>query len=196
MDIIGQRFGRLVVKGMASRDSRGKYLWLCDCDCGQRTIVSGDNLRSGHTKSCGCLRGENHGRAGTSLYKLWSEMKRRCNNPNSEKYANYGGRGIRVCDKWADSFEAFRQDVGPRPSSRHSLDRIDNNGDYEPGNVRWATPIEQANNTRCNRRLTFRGETATMAEWGRRVDISPVTLHMRLKRGWSVKRALTEPVRS
>jgi hypothetical protein len=161
-----QRFGRLTVLGAGLRDSRRHPRWLCACDCGAQTLVYTHSLVSGNTKSCGCLLVEQrtvantrHGHAPghhrTSEYSAWLGMKQRCLNPNDPAWKDYGARGIRVCDRWRDSFEAFLADMGPKPSPRHSLDRIFNDGPYTGpcpefpnGNVRWATWTEQANNRR------------------------------------------------
>jgi hypothetical protein len=123
-------------------------------------------------------------------------MKQRCNYAKTPGYENYGGRGITVCQKWLTSFEAFYQDMGPRPSDKHSLDRIDTNGHYEPGNCRWATWGEQQNNTRHNVRLTFRGETLTAAQWAARTGMSAFTIYARVERGWPVERILTTKPRT
>lgn len=171
-------------------------MWMCRCDCGAEHEVAYGNLRSGHTHSCGCTRHEaatTHGRTGTAEYRAWLSMRARCGNPKNLHFADYGGRGIRVCDRWSASFEAFLSHVGRRPSPMHTIDRIDVNGNYEPGNVRWATPIEQANNTTRNAHVTYRGRTATIAEWARRFGIKYATLSGRLQRGWSIERALECP---
>lgn len=118
-------------------------------------------------------------------------MKRRCDNPKNISYANYGGRGITVCPEWRDNFEAFLRDMGPRPAG-HSLDRIDNDKPYEPGNVRWATRGTQANNTRANRRITHSGVTKTLSQWAHEIGVPVVTLHRRLADGWTLERALAQ----
>lgn len=128
------------------------------------------------------------------LYQTWKGMKKRCSNPREPGYRRYGGRGIRVCARWRNNFAAFVEDMGPKPSSQHSLDRIDNNGDYEPENCRWASPQQQARNMRSSKRLTFKGETLTQAEWAERYGISQQRLHQRLRRGLSLDDAL-KPVR-
>ena len=153
--MIGNRFGRLVV---VYRDGRSgnDAAWQCRCDCGKTRRVRADHLSSGATTSCGCYRRANllsmvtkHARAGTPEYRAWKGMKTRCTNDREKGWKNYGGRGIRVCDRWLNSFEAFLADVGPRPSPQHSIDRFpDNDGNYEPGNVRWATRKQQSENRR------------------------------------------------
>jgi len=158
-DLTGRRFGRLTVVRRNGASNAGKALWLCRCDCGgSKTTLSASLLR-GRTTSCGCRqvaearqRLTKHGQAArrsrTVLYKTWAGMKARCMNPNTTGYENYGGRGIRVCPEWIDSFEAFAAHVGDRPGPDYSIDRIDNDGHYEPGNVRWATRAEQNRNQR------------------------------------------------
>lgn len=130
-----------------------------------------------------------HGLIGTPEYWAWSAMKQRCLNPRKRNWARYGGRGIRVCERWLHSFELFLEDMGPRPSPRHSLDRIDNDGDYEPSNCRWATPGEQRRHQA--RLVRFRGELLTLAEWSKRTGLNASTIADRLDRGWTVERALT-----
>lgn len=127
-------------------------------------------------------------------YRVWGSMIQRCENPARASYRLYGGRGIRVYPAWRLSFDAFLRDVGPRPSPRHTLDRVDSDGHYEPGNVRWATPLQQANNARSNRLVTFNGETRTRAEWARHLGIKYFTLRQRLDKGWPPERAFTRPI--
>lgn len=155
VDHSGQTFGRLTVIGRADFNINEQATWECRCECGKVRYIPGSWLRIGKTRSCGCLRSEitsarkrTHGASNTLLYGVWLSMKRRCDCPTLKGFKDYGGRGIRVCERWKVSFEAFAADVGPRPSERHTLDRVNNDGDYEPSNVRWATWEEQAVNRR------------------------------------------------
>lgn len=136
-----------------------------------------------------------HGMSQTPTYQTWQAMCRRCRDPNFIVYADYGGRGITVCRRWANSFEAFLEDMSERPSKRHSIERIDNARGYEPGNCRWATQTEQMRNTRASKFLTHEGATRTMAEWAECAGISYGALQCRISQGWSVTEALTTPVR-
>jgi hypothetical protein len=126
-------------------------------------------------------------------YGVWNTMRSRCYNPRVERYPNYGGRGIQVCERWRKSFADFLADMGRRPSSQHQLERIDNDGNYEPGNVRWALPTENARNRRSSRLIVHAGETLTLAEWAERTGLKVATIWARLKMGWSVADALTVP---
>jgi hypothetical protein len=153
----GQQFGRLTVLHRAPNTVQNKAAWLCECQCGTQKIVTAAHLRNGTTTSCGCLAREgvarlDHGHARTNhrhpLYATWRGIKVRCSRPDSKDWARYGGRGIRMCDRWLRSFPAFLADVGEKPGPEYSIDRIDNDGHYEPSNVRWATPSQQRTNQR------------------------------------------------
>lgn len=188
-DLTGRRFGRLTVIGQDGKK------WLCRCICGGHKSVFSENLSAGRTRSCGCLLKEistRHGMAGTPTYKSWAAMKARCLDPEAPDYPRYGGRGIKVCDRWL-SLKNFAADMGLRPSGT-TLDRIDNNGNYEPNNCRWATAIQQANNKRDTHLLTYAGKTLSISQWARETGIGRVTLAKRIKRGWPVDVALTAPV--
>lgn len=197
-DLTGRRFGRWMVLGYVGASPGRASYWLCRCDCGTERAVHSSRLRSGDSQACGCRRTSpnlSHGKWGTPEYNSWAGMLRRCTTPTNPKYPEYGGRGIKVCQRWNESFQAFYDDMGPRPSSAHSLDRIDNDGDYEPSNCRWATRAEQQSNRRVNHLVTYNGETLTVKQWAEKMGISEVTLLGRLRSNWPVKRALTEPVR-
>lgn len=190
----GRTFGRWTVIEYA-----GKKRWLCRCACGTIRPIIGASLRSGASTSCGCLRDENftnrsHGMYLSPIYKIWTGMIQRCHNPKHNSFESYGGRGITVCQQWRDSFEAFVADVGERPSANHSLDRIDNDRGYEPGNVRWATPRQQLLNRRNNRRFLVNGESLTVVELSERYAINKNTIEKRLGLGWSIEDAVFHPV--
>jgi hypothetical protein len=251
-DIRGQRFARLVVLSYDGRNKSGGALWLCVCDCGAEVVVPGGHLRSGHTRSCGCLHIETvrtvnvtHRMIHTPEYRSWAHIRSRCTNPNVPAYPNYGGRGIVMCDRWLNSFENFYADLGPKPTPAHTIERIDNDGPYAPDNCKWATRIEQANNKRSNvfvtyqgitqsvpdwcrqlglpyaristriekgmppeeafssaliantgtpRLLTYDGKTMSLTYWARHIGITDNTLRQRLRKGWSLERALTAPL--
>lgn len=189
---IDSRFGRLVVLRRAPDRALGQTRWECQCDCGNYTTVYAGSLRRGDTVSCGCYhreassrRNSTHRMTGSPTHVSWNRMLQRCRNPKSPDYPQYGGRGIGVCDRWS-SFEAFLADMGQRPSLSYSLDRIDNDGGYEPGNCKWATRAEQQNNRRTTKRITYNGETLALGDWARRTNIPAKTLHMRHERlGWT-----------
>lgn len=194
--LAGERFGKLVVVAESGRDKHGAVMWLCTCACGATAAVRGSGLKAGTTRSCGCGVAEaasmprSHGQTGSPLYQRWRAMLGRTGNPKHHEYANYGGRGIGVCARWRQSFEAFQADMGPGFSPDLELDRRDVDGDYEPGNCRWVTSTEQQRNKRNNHRVTFDGRTQTVQGWAEELGIKPNTIVTRLRRGWPVDRAL------
>lgn len=206
--LIGMTFGRLGVVEYA-HSTRHVY-WRCVCVCGAEVVVDTGSLTTGHTKSCGCFRkevtsarvfkhGQSNFRNGTSLskgtpaYQCWKNMLKRCYYRNCDSYKNYGGRGIRVCERW-HRFENFLADMGAAPEGME-LDRRDNDGDYKPENCRWASIREQVNNRRITRWLTHMGETKSLADWARERGIKPYQLRQRLDgQGWSLDEALRRPM--
>ena len=196
VDLTGQRFGRLTVVKPAPNIGTGTA-YQCRCDCGVLKVIPRNYLKSGHTKSCGCLGRETHikhGACGTGTYNSWIAAKRRCDYPGATGYRDYGGRGITVCGRWRDSYQAFLDDMGERPTG-HSIDRIDRNGNYEPGNCRWAARETQNNNTSRNRMLEFQGREQTISQWAKECGLTHSIVSKRLKLGWSIERTLTQPVR-
>lgn len=188
-DLTGQKFGRLTVVDYAG-SVKGVAYWKCLCDCGVvRERIQSRHLCSGTTKSCGCLGREVllkvhtvHGMYHLPENKVWNSMKQRCLNPRCHAYEDYGGRGITVCRRWIDSFADFYADVGPRPSAQHSLDRIDNDGNYEPGNVRWSTMSQQNRNMRSNKIVTHNGASMLSADWARRCGVTTTVFCRWMKR--------------
>lgn len=206
-DMTGERFGKLVAVAPVKRPGQ-KTRWECKCDCGEVTFPYRHSLVQGDSMSCGCAnRGQNlvalnsrHGGANRRtgrqprLYRTWCGMKARCENPKAGMFDNYGGRGIKVCDRWQD-FANFQADMGAGMAPGLSIDRIDNNGPYSPENCRWIPFALQARNTRTNRNVTFQGKTQCVAAWAEELGVSASMIHGRLSKGWSVADALTKPSR-
>lgn len=199
-DLTGIRFGNLTVVGFAGQYKNGVSKWNCACDCGQSAVAGMGALKRGDTVSCGCHRRSllrTHGLSGVPEYQIWAAMIQRCGNPSNSAYHNYGGRGVVVCSEWRESFARFLADMGERPGTEYSIDRIDNDGNYEPENCRWATNVEQSSNRRNNRRVTVNGETKTVSEWSREHDICVETIESRIvKLGWDPARAVTQKPRA
>ena len=202
VDLIGRVFGKLTVISKSNKTNKFKNVyWNCLCDCGKEKIILGGSLVKGSTQSCGCLQKERvrkahtkHGLVGTVEYQAWLNMKARVFNKNNKRHKDYGGRGIGIYEGWIDSFEKFLEDMGPCPP-KHSLDRIDNDGDYTPDNCRWATRREQDLNRSNNHLVELNGEILTLTEWSEKLGIDRNTLGERINRyGWSVEKALTTPV--
>lgn len=199
-DRAGQKFNRLTFV-----EYLGKGRWRLLCDCGNYYDAQTWNVVGGSIKSCGCYHKEvaaginyKHGLSHTPEWTAWHNMIYRCYEPTHSEYKRYGQRNIAVCEQWRTSFETFLQDMGPRPTAQHSLDRIDNDGHYEPGNCRWATRDEQNNNKRNNRHVTAFGETKTLQQWSvdPRCNVCYAALKQRLNYGWSAERALTQASRA
>lgn len=202
VNIIGKRFGNLVVLSYSHANGYTKY-FLCQCDCGNQTVVAKNALTTGKQVSCGCLRKKRIADLNRlpngylRLGKIYRSMKERCYNTASNRYYRYGARGIKICDEWLSDINAFRKwaiDNGYKEGL--SIDRIDNDGDYSPNNCRWIKPSEQWNNTSKTVLIEYNGKSQTLTQWANELNIPTSTLHNRLRvHGWSVERALTEPVR-
>ncbi len=202
IDLTGQKFGRLVVIEVVKEKGKRKKL-MCRCQCGKVVEVSEDKLKSGHTKSCGCLwietikeRNSTHGKTKTKLYSIWNAMINRTTNKNVWNFKNYGERGITVCEEWKRNFISFYEWAMKNGYKEGlSIERKNNNKGYSPDNCRWATAKEQGNNTRRNVSITYKNETLTEAQWADRMGLNRSTLCYRLKAGWSIEDALETPVR-
>lgn len=201
IDLTGKRFGKLTVIEKHNQDKWGGWNWLCRCDCGNETVVSGGHLRGLKTKSCGCSRKESknfsHKMTGSRIYGIWKAMKSRCYYEKSEMFKHYGRRGITVCDEWKNSFISFYDwsiKNGYDENAERgqcTIDRIDVNGNYEPNNCRWATIKQQANNTRRNHLIKYNGKTQTVSQWANELGVEPDSIFNRLQKGFTEEEALT-----
>lgn len=199
-DITGKVFGRLTAVAPIQNKP---VKWLCICLCGTECTPAVSNLSNGHTQSCGCLQIERtsaatttHGNRHTPEYNTYASMKSRCHNTKNKSYNLYGDRGIKVCFRWLLSFENFLNDMGPRPSPRHGIERHNNDGNYEPSNCSWELPHVQQNNKRSNVFLEFSGRRLTVSQWARVTGIKSATIRKRIGAlEWSIKRSLTQHVR-
>jgi len=203
-NLINQRFSRLTVISLCyiRKERNGsKAMWHCLCSCGSHTIVGTNDLRTGNSKSCGCYQKDmakkantTHGMRNSPEYRIWLAMKNRCTNPNDKAaYKYYGGNGISVCKRWSDSFQAFFDDMGPKPGRKYEIDRIDNSSGYKDDNCRWTTRKEQVRNRSNTLKLTFKGETKSIAEWAEITDFSYHLLRQRKYLKWSDDKILTTP---
>lgn len=209
IDISNNRYGKLVAIERSTNIS-GKTAWKCVCDCGNITYVSTSNLTCNRIRSCGCLkleklleRSTTHNQRHTYLYEVWKGIRQRCKNPKHPSYHNYGGRGIKVCDEWDKSFQAFYDwsytngystENQKNEKLKLTIDRIDNNGNYEPCNCRWVDRKVQASNTRLAKLFTINGETKCLSEWCKLFGIKRNTIYRRIKNGWTIEKALTTPI--
>lgn len=201
IDLTGRVFGRLtVLEKIGRRQNQG--LWLCLCECGNKTGATGQQLRDEKTQSCGCLLAskrveahKTHGMSKTAEYAIWRGIRTRCNNPTTRAYKDYGGRGIFVCESWdkPDGFVAFMSDMGPRPLGC-SVERRDNDGPYSPDNCYWATRAEQNRNRRNNHYIEVNGKSQTIKDWANELGCTPASIYRRLKLGWPAERAVTQPM--
>lgn len=205
IELSGLRFGRLLVKSkLEEKGLRGKTLWECLCDCGNIIKVPTGSLSGYNTKSCGCLNRDRliqrnkenatHGLSRTPLYINWGGMIQRCTNIKDPHFKDYGARGIKVCDRWR-SFENFLADMGPKPTPDHSIERRNNNGNYEPSNCYWGTYIDQANNRRSNTLLLYKDKEYTATQLAREHGINVETFYYRLTVGWTIEEAVETPIK-
>lgn len=195
--VVGQVFGLLKVTG-ENKVRIGKRSYVeCLCDCGENKLIRIDILEAGGAKSCGHQRSrvrEEHGRSYDKTYRVWRSMKLRCGNPKDRQFKNYGARGIKVCERWLHSYANFMADMGPRPEGL-TLDRKNNNGNYEPDNCRWATTKEQGRNMRKTRKVNYQGKEISFQDFVEQVEMNEKTLYIRIfKKGWDVERAVNTPV--
>ena len=202
-NLINQKFGKLLVVNK-SYSKNHKVYWECICDCGKTCFVTTSNLKCNKIKSCGCLkvekitnRNSTHNQRNTKLYEVWKTIKQRCLNPNNKAYNNYGGRGITICPEWQENFISFYNwSIINGYKEGLTIDRIDNNGNYEPSNCRWASRIIQSNNTRSNRFITINNETKSLADWCRIYNISYSLVMQREKKlKWDIIKSITTPVK-
>lgn len=196
-NLTGLKFGLIHVICFAGKriknSGNAEYFYHCRCSCGTQRLISGVALTGKKRRGCRCWNSDLNGMRESDEYRIWSAMWTRCTNPRQASWKNYGGRGITVCERW-EKFEHFFADMGQRPTRQHTIDRRDNDAGYSPDNCRWITRREQNRNRSDNHRLTFRGETKTIAEWSEDVHIEQRTIWWRISSGWSVDRALTTPI--
>jgi len=209
-DLTGDVFGRLTVVSRGPNTKEKCAQFYCLCSCGAEKLIRSRSLLSGKTISCGCNKSEKtkifnslnkrtHGHKAngkvTTEYQTWTAMIDRTTNPNNKSFHRYGGRGIKICDRWLNSFENFLADMGYKPTKGLSIDRIDTNGNYEPSNCRWATALEQQNNRSSNVVVSYNGENNTISDWARKFGFKPYVIFLRLRNGWSFNKAITTPKR-
>lgn len=197
-DLTGQKFSRLTAIEPTMERRNGRIMWRFMCECGNEILAQGSSVALGNTRSCGCLKLEaitalklSHGKCHTRLYRIWCRIKQRCLNDKCSDYGYYGGKGITICARWADSFAAFAEDVGD--SGHLTLDRINNEKGYEPGNVRWATRKQQSDNSRKPKWVEIDGRRLNYSDWARELGMRECSITMRIKRGMTPEQAVTTP---
>jgi hypothetical protein len=208
-DLTGKRYGNMVVTNLSHRYKRSDWYWLCKCDCGNEFYAVGSNIQKGDHKSCGCYRKKvtsekfkTHGDSDTRFFNIWCQMRNRTSKKTNPRYADYGGRGINVCERWldydnfkADMYESYGAHMKMYGEKNTTIDRIDNDSNYEPGNCRWSTYAEQNRNRRNIRRLEYNGQLYCLTDLARKCCISRGTLTSRLRRGMKLEEALQTPVK-
>lgn len=201
VDITGNTYSRWTVISFAEQRNGGSF-WNCKCTCGTERAISGATLKAGLSKSCGCYKREvdvskvyKHGLTGTDEHNIYMGMRQRCGTPSHRLYPHYGALGVKICDRWMESFENFLEDMGPRPSKKHSIDRFpDPAGNYEPSNCRWATSSQQNSNKRTFQMITISGITKNIRDWSTHTGIKMQTIHARIRNGWTPQDAVTLPL--
>ena len=205
-DLTGQKINKLTIIKRVANSKWNETRWLCNCECGNQTILTYGKIAYGRTKSCGCYLKEatsnlnkKHGLRNHRLYNILANMKQRCYNENSKAYKNYGGRGIKICDEWLAKEDGFMNFYNWAINNGYngdlSIDRIDNDGNYEPQNCRWVNNSIQSNNRRNNHKLTFNGDTLNISEWAEKYNLTISAIIHRLDRGWSIEKTLTTPLK-
>lgn len=194
-DLTGQTFGRLTVRCYVGTDKHQKRVWNCACSCGNLTDVTTTQLRLGKTQSCGCFKTDlhtTHGDCESPEYYAWRSMRNRCEDPSTKYFDKYGGRGIAVCQRWSE-YQNFLDDMGRKPSKQYSLERENNDGNYEPANCKWATKSEQTRNRSVTVFVEHAGRRMLVQDWAKELGMPYTTLYSRLRNGWSIDRAFNTP---
>lgn len=208
IDETGKRYGRLTILSFSHFEQEGKGrrpFWNCQCDCGKIVKKRSKTMKNGDSLSCGCIRRETttaknyvHGsaprKACSPEYKTWCDIIKRTENQKYIHFKNYGGRGITVCERWRNSYSNFLGDMGQKPSPKHSIERINNEGDYEPSNCCWATQKAQCRNKRNNHKITHEGTTLCLGAWAEKLGMNYMTLYSRIRKGWTISESINTPV--